>query len=173
MNLLDAPIAHEGFFATHFFTVSDQDNSKDFYVRILGGKAIKPGKSLPDGPTPGLLPAFPNIGSASHVEPPTRGFEAYRRHRSGRRRRRKRTQQRRSRSRFARITERRSTGATLPSILDVRDAVQHGVILRGHTSRPSASQSWRRTNRRWCQPAASIVRHRISRQRRRLHTCSG
>ncbi len=25
MNLPDAPIAHEGFFATHFFTVSDQD----------------------------------------------------------------------------------------------------------------------------------------------------
>jgi hypothetical protein len=52
MNLRDAPIAHEGFFATHFFTVSDQDNSKDFYVRILGGKAIKPDKSLLDGPTP-------------------------------------------------------------------------------------------------------------------------
>jgi catechol 2,3-dioxygenase-like lactoylglutathione lyase family enzyme len=42
MNLPDAPIAHEGFFATHFFTVSDQDKSKDFYVRILGGKLIKP-----------------------------------------------------------------------------------------------------------------------------------
>ncbi len=48
MNLLDAPVAYEGFFASHFFTVSDQDNSKDFYVRILGGKAIKPGKSLPE-----------------------------------------------------------------------------------------------------------------------------
>ena len=42
MNLPDAPIAHEGFFATYFFTVSDQDKSKDFYVRILGGKVIKP-----------------------------------------------------------------------------------------------------------------------------------
>jgi catechol 2,3-dioxygenase-like lactoylglutathione lyase family enzyme len=42
MNLPDAPIAHEGFFATHFFTVSDQDKSKAFYVRILGGKVIKP-----------------------------------------------------------------------------------------------------------------------------------
>jgi catechol 2,3-dioxygenase-like lactoylglutathione lyase family enzyme len=42
MNLPDAPIAHEGFFATHFFTVRDQDRSKDFYVRILGGKLIKP-----------------------------------------------------------------------------------------------------------------------------------
>jgi hypothetical protein len=43
MNAPDAPIAHEGFFATYFFTVSDQDKSKDFYVRILGGKVIKPG----------------------------------------------------------------------------------------------------------------------------------
>jgi len=42
MNLPDAPIAHEGFFAAHFFTVSDQDKSKDFYVRVLGGKVIKP-----------------------------------------------------------------------------------------------------------------------------------
>jgi hypothetical protein len=42
MNLPDAPIAQEGFFTTHFFTVSDQDKSKDFYVRILGGKVIKP-----------------------------------------------------------------------------------------------------------------------------------
>ena len=42
MNLPDAPTAHEGFFAAHFFTVSDQDKSKDFYVRILGGKLIEP-----------------------------------------------------------------------------------------------------------------------------------
>ena len=42
MNLPDAPIAHEGFFATHFFTVGDLEKSKDFYVRILGGKVIKP-----------------------------------------------------------------------------------------------------------------------------------
>jgi extradiol dioxygenase family protein len=42
MNLPDAPIAHEGFFATHFFTVSDLEKSKEFYVRILGGKVIKP-----------------------------------------------------------------------------------------------------------------------------------
>jgi hypothetical protein len=27
MNLPDAPIAQEGFFTTHFFTVSDQDKS--------------------------------------------------------------------------------------------------------------------------------------------------
>jgi catechol 2,3-dioxygenase-like lactoylglutathione lyase family enzyme len=42
VNLPDAPIAHEGFFATHFFTVSDLNKSKDFYLRILGGKVIKP-----------------------------------------------------------------------------------------------------------------------------------
>ena len=42
MNLPDAPIAPEGFFATYFFTVSDLEKSKDFYVRILGGKVIKP-----------------------------------------------------------------------------------------------------------------------------------
>jgi hypothetical protein len=30
MNLPDAPIAHEGFFASQFFTVSDQDKLKDF-----------------------------------------------------------------------------------------------------------------------------------------------
>jgi hypothetical protein len=38
IDLPDARIAHEGFFATHFFTVSDEDKSKDFYVRILGGE---------------------------------------------------------------------------------------------------------------------------------------
>ena len=42
MSLPDAPIANEGFFVTHFFTVRDQEKSKDFYVRILGGKVIKP-----------------------------------------------------------------------------------------------------------------------------------
>jgi hypothetical protein len=42
MNLPDAPIAHEGFFATHFFTVRDQEKSNDFYVRILRKKVIKP-----------------------------------------------------------------------------------------------------------------------------------
>ena len=41
MNLPDAPIAQQGFFATHFFTVKDQEKSKDFYFRILGGKVIK------------------------------------------------------------------------------------------------------------------------------------
>jgi len=42
MNLRDAPIPNEGFFVTHFFTVRDQEKSKDFYVRILGGKVIQP-----------------------------------------------------------------------------------------------------------------------------------
>jgi hypothetical protein len=53
MNLLDAPIAHESFFATQFFTVGDQDKSKDLYVWILGGKAIKPDNPrYIDRPTP-------------------------------------------------------------------------------------------------------------------------
>jgi catechol 2,3-dioxygenase-like lactoylglutathione lyase family enzyme len=30
------------FFVTHFFAVRDQEKSKDFYVRILGGNVIKP-----------------------------------------------------------------------------------------------------------------------------------
>ena len=42
MNLPAAQVAPEGFFVTHFFTVTDQEKSKDFYVRILGGKLIKP-----------------------------------------------------------------------------------------------------------------------------------
>ena len=42
MDLPDAPIAREGFFVTHFFTVRDQEKSKDFYVRILGGRVIRP-----------------------------------------------------------------------------------------------------------------------------------
>lgn len=41
MNLPESPIAHEGFFATHFFTARDREKSKDFYVRIFGGKVIK------------------------------------------------------------------------------------------------------------------------------------
>src|SRR6201999_1984206 len=42
MHLPDAPIAPEGFFGTHFLTVKDQEKSKDFYVRILGGRVLKP-----------------------------------------------------------------------------------------------------------------------------------
>ena len=38
MDLPNAPIALEGSYVTHFFTVKDQEKSKDFYVRILGGK---------------------------------------------------------------------------------------------------------------------------------------
>ena len=30
MNLPDAPIAQEGFFADHFFTVKDQEKARDF-----------------------------------------------------------------------------------------------------------------------------------------------
>jgi hypothetical protein len=45
------------------------------------------------------------------------------------------------RPRLARITERRVAGATLPIILDIRDAVSHGVILRGHTSGRSIDQA--------------------------------
>jgi catechol 2,3-dioxygenase-like lactoylglutathione lyase family enzyme len=41
MKLPDAPIADEGFFVTHFFVVQDQERSRDFYVRILGGKVVK------------------------------------------------------------------------------------------------------------------------------------
>ncbi len=46
MNLPDAPVAREGFFVTHFFTVKNQEKSKDFDVRILGGKVIQAGESL-------------------------------------------------------------------------------------------------------------------------------
>ena len=34
--------ATEGFFVTHFLTVRDQEKSRDFYVRILGGRLIRP-----------------------------------------------------------------------------------------------------------------------------------
>jgi catechol 2,3-dioxygenase-like lactoylglutathione lyase family enzyme len=42
MDLPNAPIAQEGFFACPFLTVKDQEKSRDFYVRILGGKLIRP-----------------------------------------------------------------------------------------------------------------------------------
>jgi len=41
MNLLEAPIADEGFYVTHFLTVEDQTRSKEFYVGVLGGKVVK------------------------------------------------------------------------------------------------------------------------------------
>jgi catechol 2,3-dioxygenase-like lactoylglutathione lyase family enzyme len=41
MDLPLAPIAREGFYVTHFLTVQDQEKSKDFYVRVLGGKVVK------------------------------------------------------------------------------------------------------------------------------------
>ncbi len=38
MNLPDAPIAHEGFFATHFFTVRDQANRRISMSAFSAGK---------------------------------------------------------------------------------------------------------------------------------------
>jgi lactoylglutathione lyase len=67
MNLPDAPIAHEGFFATYFFTVSDQEKSEDFYVRILGGKVIKP-----DSPCYIKLANTWLILNSGVAQPPTR-----------------------------------------------------------------------------------------------------
>jgi catechol 2,3-dioxygenase-like lactoylglutathione lyase family enzyme len=42
MSLADAPVAHEGFFVTHFLTVKDQKKSQEFYAGILGGKVVLP-----------------------------------------------------------------------------------------------------------------------------------
>jgi len=41
MSLQDAPVAHEGFYVTHFLIVKDQAKSREFYVEILGGKVVK------------------------------------------------------------------------------------------------------------------------------------
>jgi catechol 2,3-dioxygenase-like lactoylglutathione lyase family enzyme len=41
MNLPYAPIAQDGFFVTHFLTVTDQGKSREFYVGILGGTVVK------------------------------------------------------------------------------------------------------------------------------------
>jgi catechol 2,3-dioxygenase-like lactoylglutathione lyase family enzyme len=41
MSLADAPVAREGFYVTHFLTVKDQAKSRDFYVKVLGGKVVK------------------------------------------------------------------------------------------------------------------------------------
>jgi hypothetical protein len=40
MSLADAPVAQEGFYVTHFLTVRDQAKSRDFYVKVLGGKVV-------------------------------------------------------------------------------------------------------------------------------------
>ena len=40
MMLPDAPFPKEGFFITHFFTVSDQARSREFYAGVLGGEVI-------------------------------------------------------------------------------------------------------------------------------------
>jgi predicted enzyme related to lactoylglutathione lyase len=42
MNLPDIPVPSEGFFITHFLTVSDQVKSREFYAGILGGKVLIP-----------------------------------------------------------------------------------------------------------------------------------
>ena len=41
MKLPEAPIPSEGFVVTHFLTVRDQAKSREFYVRILGGKVLR------------------------------------------------------------------------------------------------------------------------------------
>jgi hypothetical protein len=38
MNLPDAPVAREGFFVTHFFTVKDQENQRTSMSEFLAGK---------------------------------------------------------------------------------------------------------------------------------------
>jgi hypothetical protein len=40
MNLPDAPIAHEGFFVTHFFTVRDQDLCSTLFNLVDSRKAM-------------------------------------------------------------------------------------------------------------------------------------
>jgi hypothetical protein len=40
MGVADAPVAREGFYVTHFLTVKDQAKSRDFYVKVLGGKVV-------------------------------------------------------------------------------------------------------------------------------------
>lgn len=42
MGLPDAPIPDDGFLVTHFLTVADQQRSRDFYGRILGGRVVAP-----------------------------------------------------------------------------------------------------------------------------------
>ena len=49
MNLPDAPIAHEGFFATHFFTVRDQERVGLLRARQAVG-------TIHDRQEPGVLP---------------------------------------------------------------------------------------------------------------------
>jgi catechol 2,3-dioxygenase-like lactoylglutathione lyase family enzyme len=42
MNLPEAPVPQEGFFVTHFLTVTNQVKSREFYAGILGGKVVAP-----------------------------------------------------------------------------------------------------------------------------------
>ena len=134
MNLLDAPIAHESFFATHFFTVSDRDKSKD---RILGEKVWRCYMGDPDG-------CLIEVGQYTEI-----ALDWFNN----------------------RTALDRRYAADNP--LTSGTQFNTGYPPRLHLSGPTASQSCRRTNSRCCQPAASIVRHRISGQRRRLHKCSG
>ena len=41
MKLPEAPIPSEGFVVTHFLTVRDQAESRQFYVGVLGGKVLR------------------------------------------------------------------------------------------------------------------------------------
>jgi hypothetical protein len=70
MNLPDAPIAHEGFFATYFVTMSDQDKSKDFYVRrsALFYRAIRT-ITAGNGAATGLSPEGRPIGTFLFLGP--------------------------------------------------------------------------------------------------------
>ena len=42
MNLPEAPVPQEGFFVTHFLTVTNQVKSREFYAGILGGRVVAP-----------------------------------------------------------------------------------------------------------------------------------
>ena len=38
MNLPDAPVAHDGFFVTRFFSVRDEENRRTFMSEFLAAK---------------------------------------------------------------------------------------------------------------------------------------
>jgi len=87
MNADDFPAPKDGFVLTHFLVVSDQDRSREFYRRLLGGKVLserdpvimkvantwlilnvgggptddKPGVTLTTPPDPDRTSAFINI----------------------------------------------------------------------------------------------------------------
>jgi len=41
MSVSDIPVPQQGFYVAHFLTVRDQTKSREFYVRVLGGKLVK------------------------------------------------------------------------------------------------------------------------------------